>query len=45
VINERTHWLSLVHGPGVDDPIAMERGGESYFYHTDQMQMGSNLHY
>jgi len=23
------------HGPGIDDLIAMDRGGESYFYHTD----------
>jgi RHS repeat-associated protein len=23
------------HGPGIDDLIAMDRGGQSYFYHTD----------
>jgi RHS repeat-associated protein len=23
------------HGPGIDDPIAMDRGGESNFYHSD----------
>jgi len=23
------------HGPGIDDPIAMDRGGQSYLYHTD----------
>jgi RHS repeat-associated protein len=23
------------HGPGIDDPIALERGGQSFFYHTD----------
>jgi len=23
------------HGPGIDDLIGMERGGQSYFYHTD----------
>jgi RHS repeat-associated protein len=30
------------HGPGIDDPIAMERGGQSYFYHTDGL--GSITH-
>ena len=23
------------HGPGIDDPIAMDRGGANYFYHPD----------
>ena len=23
------------HGPGVDEPLIMERGGSSYYYHTD----------
>ena len=23
------------HGPGIDDPIAMDRGGQTFFYHTD----------
>jgi YD repeat-containing protein len=23
------------HGPGIDDPIALERGANTYFYHTD----------
>jgi len=30
------------HGPGIDDPIALERGGQSYFYHTDGL--GSITH-
>jgi RHS repeat-associated protein len=25
------------HGPGVDNPWMMERGGQTYFYHTDAM--------
>ena len=23
------------HGPGIDEPLIMERGGQRYFYHTD----------
>jgi YD repeat-containing protein len=25
----------FTHGPGIDDPIAMDRGGQTFFYHTD----------
>lgn len=25
------------HGPGVDNPLMMERGGQTYFYHSDAM--------
>ncbi len=27
-----THY---VHGPGIDEPLAMVRSGQSYYYHTD----------
>ena len=30
------------HGPGIDDPIGMEREGQTYFYHTDGL--GSITH-
>ena len=26
-----------VHGPGIDEPIAMIRGGQTYYYHTDAL--------
>ena len=25
------------HGPGIDEPLIMERGGQSFFYHTDAL--------
>jgi len=25
----------FVHGPGIDEPLALVRGGQSYFYHAD----------
>jgi RHS repeat-associated protein len=27
--------IQYVHGPGVDQPLAMIRGGQSYFFHAD----------
>ena len=24
-----------LHGPGIDEPIAMIRGGQTYYYHAD----------
>jgi len=26
---------SYTHGPGIDEPLVMERGSQSYFYHVD----------
>jgi RHS repeat-associated protein len=25
----------FIHGPGIDEPLAMVRGGQNYFYHAD----------
>ena len=25
------------HGPGIDEPLVMERGGQSYYYHADAL--------
>ena len=30
-----TTVTQYVHGPGIDEPLAMVRGGQSYFYHAD----------
>jgi RHS repeat-associated protein len=30
-----TLQASYTHGPGIDEPLIMERGGQSFFYHTD----------
>ncbi|MFA5354797.1 MAG: RHS repeat-associated core domain-containing protein, partial [Thermodesulfovibrionales bacterium] len=31
---ETTKYL---HGPGIDEPLAMERGGHTYYYHADHL--------
>ena len=30
-----TLQAKYLHGPGIDEPIRMERGGQNYFYHAD----------
>ena len=30
-----TTTVQYVHGPGIDEPLAMVRGGQSYYYHAD----------
>jgi RHS repeat-associated protein len=30
-----TAATSYVHGPGIDEPLAMVRGGQAYYYHAD----------
>lgn len=41
-ILERTHdgnvtttTTAYTHGPGIDEPLAMERGGQTYYFHAD----------
>ena len=31
-VNETSRYI---HGPGIDEPVAMERGGNIYYYHAD----------
>lgn len=33
--NGTTTKTFYTHGPGIDEPLAMERGGQYYYYHTD----------
>ena len=33
--NTNTPITRYTHGPGVDEPLIMERGGSSYYYHSD----------
>jgi len=30
-----TRIVRYTHGPGIDEPLIMERGGQSYYYHAD----------
>ena len=30
-----TLQAKYLHGPGIDEPLRMERGGQNYFYHAD----------
>jgi len=32
-----------VHGPGIDEPLIMERGGQSYFYQVDGLGSNTDL--
>ncbi len=38
-----TLQANYLHGPGVDEPLRMERGGQKYFYHTDGLGSITNL--
>ncbi len=31
----RTETTKYLHGPGIDEPLAIERKGEKYYYHAD----------
>lgn len=33
--HKRTETTKYVHGPGIDEPLAMTRGNEVYYYHAD----------
>ena len=35
--------LRYTHGPGIDEPIAMSRGGANYFYHQDGLDTITDL--
>lgn len=30
-----TATIRYIHGPGIDEPLALERSGQYYFYHQD----------
>ncbi|MBI5492886.1 MAG: hypothetical protein HY893_08145 [Deltaproteobacteria bacterium] len=30
-----TETIRYVHGPGVDEPLSLERNGQTYYYHAD----------
>lgn len=33
--DEKTELTRYIHGPGIDEPLAIEQKGKLYFYHTD----------
>jgi RHS repeat-associated protein len=33
--NNKTKTSKFVHGPGIDEPLAIEQKGRTYFYHAD----------
>jgi RHS repeat-associated protein len=38
-----TFQARYTHGPGIDEPISMQRGGANYFYHQDALGTVSDL--